>query len=1447
MQREDAEKLLGALIFDDLDEVSKAELLAYLQTDDDLRERLVDMRMTVKVASDAVQQGPDPVLDQRHLKSLKRLARQGQSRRRQRIVVIRRFAVAAVIFIVIALIPVMTLPTLNRTRVYTEFTPQVSAPRIHTLDHSAEIAGGAAITRETDTSDEKYNALEYSGSGRRASGNRMTVLRRRVDPAELSPPASTPITDEARESTQSGLRKLQSKERGKGQTTSRARGTLGFQSDGQSATEFNLSGIAEEPVSAGITSEPADSFGSHAIPSNEPASPKAVALQPSIDRFYAMGEEVQTPQPMAGGGMMGGGMMGGMGGGAQDAQPMAGQAVVSGMGGGTVDSLDSTGDMGTVQLYDTDASNGVANGRWDINGDGLLKGLKTRDSAASQWSFDAGDFQNQAVTGPVPVPLPELSSQIEAEARTRSERFGSGEAPVATNRPGIATYDKEIGFQKGVTKEQRGGVAHELEEAVEFNRPQLRTTEPTVPGNRTVYWSAMKAEGDASINAPVTPAPQSAAEEPLGEVARNSNLDAYGLGYDAYLGGAASDQTTDVLNSAASAHGAQVPEQSGSTFAYHEPVLGQGLAGAEVAGKDLYGRGLGRQKQRQDLSELESLSAYGDAAPTDDLARKNELSRDRARTDRNLGQSDYAATAMDSMSILPAKPEPARRPTSGLAKAKTSVPAEQDGRKMFLGMAPAPAPATAPVDAWVDSGSETVPAAQEESDGLASYGYDDQDGEKSQPRTPGLSKLPLIGNLFSQESIRDTKAGIASQPIATLGDLPLTGGLFRAGRVENSESRVLGKELTTLDLNPFGADVDFGLNGDVVSAPVNESLSRGESLSEGVVVKKTGEFSKLVTSLDLVESEPASTSDWRRKAQVESQLAESNKEIHENSHMVEGKDSRLQLLQQKLNMPLAKNDTSDSKAKRASSELSLQQALEKKAEEDGRTLTIQAPPAVSEPVVRALRKLDTPRKQVLIEAAIIDLDTPVNLTPPTEPDSTDLPPSSRFKSVPVNPWVLSARDHLSTFALDVDTASYSLCRRYIRSGYRPPAGAVRMEEFVNSFDYNYPQRDKPTFSVYAQGAKSPFAPAGRDLTLLKIGVKARTVGRDQQKPAHLVVVVDASASMGQPDRLPLVQYGLNLMLDKLSPQDRVTLITCAEKARLHAEGVSVQQKETLRQAIGTIQPAGSTNLLAGLQLGYSLARRQFVPGQVNHVVLCSDGVANVGQTEADAVLAAVAADRQQGITLTSVGVGFGTYNDTLLEALANKGDGSYVFLDSAQQARVVFVDQLTATLQGVAKDARIQVDFDPRRVRRYRLIGYENRDIEDKEFRNDSIDAGEVGSGQCSTALYEVELTGSAQQVLGMVYVRYRDVATNQMQEIAQPIRSPVIQKRKIDESPRFYLAAGAATFAEWLRQSEHARQLNPGELLAVMEKVTQALPLDRHARELTELIRQAEHLPVAP
>ena len=463
-----------------------------------------------------------------------------------------------------------------------------------------------------------------------------------------------------------------------------------------------------------------------------------------------------------------------------------------------------------------------------------------------------------------------------------------------------------------------------------------------------------------------------------------------------------------------------------------------------------------------------------------------------------------------------------------------------------------------------------------------------------------------------------------------------------------------------------------------------------------------------------------------------------------------------------------------------------------------------------------------------------------------ESDDAELPPTPRTPPPPVNPFVLTAQDRFSTFSLETDTASYSLTRRYIRRGYRPPPGVVRMEEFVNAFDYNYPPQTERVFTVQAEAGPAPF---GKGLVLLNVGVKGKVLGRDGRKPAHLVFAVDASGSMGRDDRMPLVKYALSQLVGQLGADDRVTLVAYGTQPRLLLEAVPASTRKQILDAVEAIECGASTNMLGGIELGYQLAARHYRAGQINRVIVCSDGVANVGPSDAESLLTKVDRYRRQGVTLTTVGVGAGSYDDRMLEQLANKGDGNYVFIDTRAEARRVFVEELSATLQTIAKDVKIQVEFEPERVRRYRLIGYENRAIADRDFRNDKVDAGEIGSGQSATALYELELH-DAEEVrgtdLGTVFVRYRDLDSGKVEEISSRLEDGLVRERSPETDPRFYLAACVAEFAEILRGSEHAGDGSLEALEQVAIGVANALPLDRRVRELVSWVRRAQGLPQA-
>ena len=465
---------------------------------------------------------------------------------------------------------------------------------------------------------------------------------------------------------------------------------------------------------------------------------------------------------------------------------------------------------------------------------------------------------------------------------------------------------------------------------------------------------------------------------------------------------------------------------------------------------------------------------------------------------------------------------------------------------------------------------------------------------------------------------------------------------------------------------------------------------------------------------------------------------------------------------------------------------------------------------------------------------------------PSAEDSAQAAPAPEL--IPVNPWTLASEDAQSTFAIDVDTASYGIARRHIEQGLLPPLHTVRMEEFVNAFDYQYPSGHDAArmFAVHATAGPAPFAPAGQNVVLLKIGVRGKVLGRDQLKPAHLVFVIDTSGSMDRDDRLPLVQRSLRLLLDQLDPADRVSVVTYGTHPSLLLEAAPGSDKGRITQVIDSLQCEGSTNLAGGVEVGFELAARHFTSGAVNRVILCSDGVANVGPDVAEDMLRRVDHFRGQGIGMTSIGFGAGTYNDRMLEQLANQGDGRYLYVGSERDARAVFVEDMAATLPTIARNVKIQVEFDPRAVRRYRLIGYENRDVADADFRNDAVKGGEVGSGKTATALYEVELA-DARADLGEVFIRYEDAQTGRIEEVHHPLAADVVQPRDPQRDPRFYLAACAAEFAEILRESEHAQGGELSAVAGVLQQVCNVLPLDQKAAELRTLVQKAHGLPRAP
>jgi Ca-activated chloride channel family protein len=513
-------------------------------------------------------------------------------------------------------------------------------------------------------------------------------------------------------------------------------------------------------------------------------------------------------------------------------------------------------------------------------------------------------------------------------------------------------------------------------------------------------------------------------------------------------------------------------------------------------------------------------------------------------------------------------------------------------------------------------------------------------------------------------------------------------------------------------------------------------------------------------------------------------------------------------------------------------DISLKEALDITADVSGMKYEVDENGAIT------MSPKSAPEEDVVVAEPVVE----------EEPDEDeDLP--GRFKAFGVNPFVSVAENAFSTFAIDVDTAAYTLGRNYMLKGFLPPAESVRTEEYVNFFDYAYKAPTRKTFQVYAEVAPSKF---GRGMHLLKIGVKGRRLGREEQRRASLTFLIDTSGSMNQADRLGLVQKSLRLLVNELNADDVVTIVQYDSHARTVLAPTGVSGKDAILKAIDSLQCGGSTNLEEGMHRAYSLAAANFIPKGENRVLLLSDGVANLGSGAAEDILAKVEGFRRQGITCSVFGFGMGTYDDTMLETLANKGDGTYTFIDSEAEARRVFVDDLSATLNTIATDVKIQVEYSPDHVVRYRQLGYENRQLKKEDFRNDAIDAGEVGSGQSVTALYEMEfaaakpvLYGAARRpqdsTLATVRVRYRRIDTGAVEEIEHHVGREDVQPRFDAASTRFKLATGVAEFSEILRGSPFARGTTFQDVAAVLRPVGLELSLDHHVQELLRMVEGAD------
>ena len=475
--------------------------------------------------------------------------------------------------------------------------------------------------------------------------------------------------------------------------------------------------------------------------------------------------------------------------------------------------------------------------------------------------------------------------------------------------------------------------------------------------------------------------------------------------------------------------------------------------------------------------------------------------------------------------------------------------------------------------------------------------------------------------------------------------------------------------------------------------------------------------------------------------------------------------------------------------------------------------------------------------EVVVAEALPLLVTP--LTPPNDQPYADM----FFENYGVNPFIDTEDDQLSTFALDVDTGSYTIARRYVTDGNLPPEDAIRVEEFVNYFDqdYAYPPEHQ-AFAIHIDGAPAPFAETER-YQMLRIGIQGYAVPPEARKDVSLVFVIDVSGSMNMENRLELVKRSLELLVEQLRPTDSVGIVVYGSEARIVLEPTSGAEKGAILEAIYALQPEGSTNAEAGLRLGYPEAMRAFKPKGINRVILCSDGVANVGRTGPDSILETIKGYASEGVTLTTVGFGMGNYNDVLMEQLADDGDGFYAYVDTLKEAERLFVENLTSTLQVIAMDAKVQVDFNPEVVARYRLIGFENRAVEDEDFRDDTVDAGEIGAGHSVTALYEVKLHPDAAGRIATVYLRWEDPDSQDVTELSQDFDSGQMAESFSAASPHFQCSVVVAEYAEILRDSYWAQDSTLPGVLEEAERVSRLLPNDRDMTEFVDLVRRANRI----
>lgn len=491
------------------------------------------------------------------------------------------------------------------------------------------------------------------------------------------------------------------------------------------------------------------------------------------------------------------------------------------------------------------------------------------------------------------------------------------------------------------------------------------------------------------------------------------------------------------------------------------------------------------------------------------------------------------------------------------------------------------------------------------------------------------------------------------------------------------------------------------------------------------------------------------------------------------------------------------------------------------------------------------------------ETALQTKDEAMMVQQPSQPESK----TEGYSNIVENSFLSAAKDPLSTFSIDVDPAAYSNVRRFINGGTLPPEGAVRIEEMVNYFDYHYaaPQNGDP-LAVYTEMAPCPWSPSHR---LVHIGLKGKEIPTGDLPAANLVFLIDVSGSMDDPDKLPLVKSSLKLLTDQLREKDRVAIVTYAGEAGVALESTSGKNKEKIKDAIDNLGAGGSTAGAEGIQRAYQIAKENFIgKGGNNRVILATDGDFNVGMSSDDELVRLIEQERKSNIFLTVLGFGTGNYQDSKMQQLADKGNGNHAYIDNISEAKKVLVKEFGSRLFTIAKDVKLQVEFNPAKVGAYRLIGYENRLLQKEDFNNDEKDAGELGPGHTVTALYEVIPVGVKDDFTGKVDdLKYQKTAetksdlTDEIMTIKIRYKAPEGDLSKLmvcpvknestdlkSTSDNFRFSAAVAEFGMLLRNSAFKQNAGWQKVLSLAEGAKTA-DNDGYRAEFIELVRSAASL----